>query len=60
MRTVSKGPNLEVEKQVVCQNCGATIAYVPKDVKTKHESFLYDTWDVQVIACPECGVDIRI
>lgn len=34
IRVISTVPDKSVVKQVVCRNCGATLEYVPQDVKT--------------------------
>jgi predicted RNA-binding Zn-ribbon protein involved in translation (DUF1610 family) len=59
MRIVNPGPDASVEKQVICPNCGTTIAYVPNDVKSR-SGIDYgggpdgSTW----IVCPSCRKQI--
>ncbi len=36
VRVVKEAPAPEVEKQVVCDKCGRTLAYVPNDVKRRN------------------------
>lgn len=33
-RVIKKEPDPSVKKEIVCRGCGATIEYVPNDVKT--------------------------
>jgi len=51
-----------VEKQIVCRNgCGATIAYVPNEVRSYHGKDISGGPDGREwIVCPGCGKDITI
>ncbi len=60
MRIIKKEPDKSVEKRVVCRDgCGATIGYLPNDVKTatcKDISGCSETW--HSITCPNCKKNI--
>ena len=49
-------PHYSAVKQKVCGNCGATLEYVPADIR-KHISTDYTgSKDIDnVIDCPQCG-----
>ena len=34
VRIINTTPDKSVVKQAICQNCGCTLEYAPKDVKT--------------------------
>lgn len=54
MRVISNEPHPSVEKQLACRGCGATLAYVPNDVKDKRVSCMGDVDTVYYIECPSC------
>lgn len=61
MRVISKDPHRSIVKEKICANCGATLEYVPKDVKTKIISDYTgskETW--RYITCPECSEQIGV
>ena len=54
-RIIDPTPSPEVEKKVVCRGCGATIAYVPNEIKSRHGTDYSGgpdgcTW----VDCPNC------
>ena len=60
MKVVARGPDSRVVRQVVCRGCGATVEYVPNDVRE-----LYRGKDISGcgegrdgFSCPSCGKDI--
>lgn len=57
MRVIKKGkPDKSVVKRIVCRNCGATIEYVPNDVRTLWEGTDYGGGPdgAKGFECPEC------
>jgi hypothetical protein len=54
MRVVDPAPSPDVEKQIACSECGARLAYVPKDVKDYATSCMGDTGHRWFIECPLC------
>lgn len=61
IRVVSKGPAKEIEKEIVCKNCGATLSYVPRDVKSRHGTDYGGGPDgAEWIDCPECNSNVVI
>ena len=53
---VSTIPHSSVVKEVVCRNCGATLSYVPADVKQEvHTDYTGGRDTVFFITCPPCG-----
>jgi ribosomal protein S27E len=56
VQVVSTTPHPSVVKEVVCRNCGSTLAYVPADVTEKIEVDYTGGRDVvKYITCPPCG-----
>ena len=61
MRIVETRPSPEVEKEVVCRSCGATIAYVPNDVKRRDGIDYSGGPDgEEYFSCPSCKKKIVI
>jgi ribosomal protein S27E len=55
IQIVDKGPHKSVVKEVVCTNCGATLAYTPADVQSKVVADYGGGSDVvKTIHCPQC------
>lgn len=55
IRIIRKGPDASVKKTIVCHNCGATLEYVPNDVKERHGTDYTGGPDgEQYIDCPNC------
>lgn len=58
---VSTVPHPSVVKEVVCRNCGATLNYVPKDIKERIEGDYTGGRDVyRYIECPPCGNQVSV
>lgn len=58
---VSTVPHPSVVKEVICRNCGATLQYVPADVREKIECDYTGGRDVvKVITCPPCGHEVAV
>lgn len=55
VKIIEIGPDPSVVKNVICKECGAKLAYVPRDVKYT------SGWDgergVYEIKCPNCDHD---
>lgn len=51
----------EIEKRVICFNCGAEIGYLPIDVQEKKDYDYTGDFDVvRGIKCPSCGKFISV
>jgi len=58
---VSKEPHKSVVKEVVCPKCGATLSYVPIEVKEDYTSdYLGDKDYYKYIGCPNCTSQVRV
>ena len=58
---VSTVPHPSVVKEVVCKNCGATLNYVPADVKREESRDYLGGFDVShYIKCPPCGDKVYV
>jgi len=62
IRIIIETPSPEVEKRVVCEGCGITLAYVPNDVVV-----LWNGRDIgggpdgaRGFKCPKCNKDVII
>lgn len=56
VKVIREDSDDSVKKQVVCRDCGATLEYVPNDVKSRHGQDYSGgpdgcTW----VDCPACG-----
>jgi RNase P subunit RPR2 len=54
---VSTVPHSSVVKEAVCKNCGATLEYVPADIRNRIES---DYGAVYFIVCPPCEYHVIV
>lgn len=51
----------EVEKKIICENCGVEIGYLPIDVKEeKHKDYSGSIDIEKVIECPNCNIKIIV
>jgi hypothetical protein len=58
---VSIQPHPSVSKECICRNCGATLRYVPVDIKEKKEyDYTGDCDLVNYIVCPNCATDVTV
>lgn len=58
---VSTVPHQSVVKQVVCRNCGATLEYVPADVKEHRWRDYGNSLNIEKnIECPACTYTINV
>lgn len=56
VKVVSTEPHQSVVKQIVCKECGATLEYVPNDVKSYHGRDISGGPDGYAwIDCPNCS-----
>ena len=57
VRVVKTEPDPEVVKRVICRHCGATLEYVPNDVKKRDGRDMggggADGWEW--VDCPSCN-----
>lgn len=55
VKVICKGPSKEVSKEIICKTCGATLQYVPLDVKVESVAdYGMGTDTIEYIICPEC------
>jgi len=55
VKVISTEPDESVVKKVICKNCGATLEYVPNDVKSYHGTDYSGGPDGQEwVDCPNC------
>lgn len=55
VKVIETKPDHSVVKRCVCQNCGVTLEYVPKDVKQHtHTDYTGSTDTDDYIKCPSC------
>lgn len=61
MRIVKEEPDPKVVKTIVCQNCGATIEYVPNDVRTLWSGTDYGGGPDGAMGfnCPKCSKEVH-
>jgi len=53
---VNKEPHSSVVKEVICRNCGATLSYVPMEVKEKtYKDYGGGSDTERWIDCPNCN-----
>ena len=58
---VSTNPHPSVVKEIICRNCGATLNYVPADIKNKTMSdYTGDRDTIYFIKCPPCGHEVHV
>jgi ribosomal protein S27E len=60
VKVISTEPHHTVVKQVVCKNCGATLEYVPRDIKSRTYSDYGGSDTDYFIKCPPCGNEIYV
>lgn len=58
---VSTIPHPSVVKETICRNCGATLNYVPNDVKEDYSTDYTGGKDYyKYIQCPPCGNKVHV
>lgn len=58
---VSKPPARSVVKEIVCQNCGSTLEYVPRDIEKQVTVDYGGGRDIDYfIRCPECSERVTV
>lgn len=58
---VSTVPHPSVVKEAICRNCGATLNYVPNDIKEDYSTDYTGGKDYyKYIQCPPCGNKVHI
>ena len=61
VKIVKLDPHHSVVKEVVCRGCGATLEYVPNEIKTYvHHDYGGGSDLVKYIGCPNCGKEINV
>lgn len=58
VKIISKKPDKSVIKRVVCKDCGATLEYVPNDVKTSTGTYMGEASGSDYIKCPNCNKQV--
>jgi len=58
---VSTDPHPSVVKEAICRNCGATLNYVPADIKhVTHTDYTGGKDYSYHIKCPPCGHEVTV
>ena len=58
---VNRGPHQSAVKECICRNCGATLQYVPRDVKEKTARDYGGGSDTYYfIECPACNEQVFV
>jgi RNase P subunit RPR2 len=58
---VKKEPHPSVIKEVICRNCGATLNYVPNEVKSEvHRDYGGGSDTYYFIDCPSCTKKVSV
>lgn len=61
VRIVKIKPAKEVKKRCVCKGCGATLEYVPNEIKSYHGRDMSGGPDGREwIVCPNCNKDVTL
>lgn len=61
VKVISTKPHYSVVKEIICRNCGATLTYVPRDVKRRIGTDMSGCPDGREwIDCPQCNVTVTI
>ena len=61
VKAINVEPDASVVKKKVCTNCGATLEYVPNDVRrASHTDYTGCTDYWNAIDCPECDETLSI
>jgi DNA-directed RNA polymerase subunit RPC12/RpoP len=61
VRVVSAQPHPSVVKEVVCRRCGATLEYVPADIREEiHTDYTGGKDKYNYIVCPPCGHKVGV
>lgn len=61
VRIINVIPHKSVVKQAICRNCGCTLEYVPKDVKTVTSRDYGGGTDIlKYIECPSCKATVAV
>jgi DNA-directed RNA polymerase subunit RPC12/RpoP len=61
VRIVKVEPHPTVVKEVVCRSCGATLEYVPNDVKSNSYRDIDGGYDTDHhITCPNCSKQVKV
>lgn len=59
VKVIDPGPDPKIVKQILCNNCGAKLEYVPNDVKER--SFYDGGFDTRYwINCPQCSKEVVV
>lgn len=53
---ISSKPHPSVVEEVICENCGSTLQYVPRDIKAKVDNGNY----TRSIDCPTCSHEVLV
>ena len=61
VKIIKTEPDRKVIKEVVCNNCGVTLQYVPNDVKNYvHNDYGGGSDTIYYIDCPACNKKVDI
>lgn len=54
------GQDKSKERKATCSNCGAKLAFYPKDVKTGSGCCMGETETWSYVVCPECKAEVTV
>jgi len=60
VKVIKTEPDASVVKRIVCKHCGATLEYLPVDVKEKSWSCMTEPCGCTYVVCPQCSSDVTI
>ena len=54
IKVIDTTPSSKIVKQVICDNCGCTLEYVPVDIVERKYSCMGENCKDGYIQCPQC------
>ena len=61
VKVIKTDPDETVKKRIVCRHCGATLEYVPNDLKSRHgHDYSGGPDGSEWVVCPNCGKEATI
>lgn len=61
VKVINPEPDSSVVKKKVCNNCGATLEYVPADVQHRDTTdYTGGSGFIEWIVCPNCKVEVTV
>ncbi len=57
IKVINRKPHKSVVKRLICEECGVTLEYTPKDMVLKNYSCCGSLESDYFIKCPECNYE---